>query len=339
MSSNDQATHNPVESDSSRPSDAKRSSESALRPDRLVRALHDGWNLAFYAAHGTGLAREARKRHKLAPSSAAMLGQGLVAGTLLAALQKEETTRINLQLECNGPIRGIFVDSHPNGRVRGYARNKSVNFPVEDRFDAEPLLGTDGYVSVLRDRDGDFYRGSVGLEHHDLSLALEHYFATSEQTDTALRLETLAVDGDELGWVGGVLVQRLPGGDEEAFARIRERLHSGIVERMAREGASPLSLLEKVADVSLDLLADSPLEYWCPCTRERVLRALSTLSNVELADMISRDGKAEADCDFCGAHYVVSEDELREVLSWVDERDARRARQQADGGNDGQENS
>lgn len=295
------------------------------RPDRLVRALHDEWNLMFLACSGNVLAAEARRRHQLAPSSAALLGQGLVAGCLVAALQKEETTRINLQLECDGPVRGLLVDAHPNGRVRGYVRNKDVNFPLQDRFEAAPLLGRDGYLSVLRDRNGEFYRGSVDLDHRDLSLDLEHYFARSEQVDTAVRLEALAVDGDELGWVGGVLVQRLPDGDEDAFAKVREHLHSGAVERAAREGASPLAMLERVADSSLELLADSPLEYWCPCTKERVLRALSTLSNVELADMITRDGKAEANCDFCGAHYTVSEDELREVLSWVDDRDAHRS--------------
>lgn len=300
------------------------------RPDRLVRALHDASNLIFLACTGNALAAEARRRHGLAPSSAAMLGQGLVGGCLVAALQKEETTRINLQLECDGPIRGILVDAHPNGRVRGFAKNKEVNFPVEDRFVATPLLGTKGYISVLRDRNGEFYRGSVDLDHRDLSLDLEHYFAKSEQVDTGVRIESLAISGDELGWVGGVLVQRLPDGDEEAFSRIRERLHSGVVERAAREGLSPLAILERVADSSLELLADSPLEYWCPCTKERVLRALSTMSNVELADMIARDGKAEANCEFCGAHYLVSADELREVLTWVDERDARAGESQQD---------
>lgn len=291
--------------------------------DRIVRGLLAESNLMVVAVTATGVAHEARRRHGLAPSSAALLGSGLCAGTLIAALQKSDTTRVNLQVECDGPVRGLFVDCDTHGRSRGYVRAKMVRFPPEPRFREAPLLGTKGYLSVLRDIDGQFYRGSVELKERDLSLDLEHYFQTSEQVDTALQLDVLSTDDDELGWVGGILVQRLPDGDADALEELRKRLRAGIVEATVRSGRSSAhQLLEAVAGAKVELLYDSEATYFCPCSKERVLRAISTLTNLDLVEMIQQDHKAEIDCDFCGAHYLISEPELQEVLDLIDARDA-----------------
>jgi hypothetical protein len=48
--------------------------------------------------------------------------------------------------------------------------------------------------------------------------------------------------------------------------------------------------------------------------------------------MIQEDKKAAIDCDFCGQHYEISEDELRAVLDLIDERDARAATKKETGG-------
>jgi molecular chaperone Hsp33 len=291
--------------------------------DRIVRGILRTPNLLVVAAVGTGMAREARKRHGLAPSSAALLGEALTAASLIAALQKAEKTRINLQLECDGPARGLFVDADTQGRARGYVKAKAVRFAPAPRFDPEPLLGTTGYVSVLRDVDGVFYRGSVGLEYRDLSRDLEHYYLTSEQTETALQLEALADGDEELGWVGGVLVQRLPDGDEDALKMVRAQLRAG-VEQAVRAGATtPEALLKALfPHEPLEAEGAQDLTYFCQCTRERVLRALQTLPNADLFEMIHKDKGGEVDCDFCGQHYAITPAELQEVLDLVDRTDA-----------------
>jgi molecular chaperone Hsp33 len=292
--------------------------------DRIVRVLSPAHDLVALCCVGTDLAREARRRHGLAPSSAALLGQGLVAGLLLGSLQKGEATRVNVQVEGDGPGGGFFVDADTTGRVRGYVRHKTVNFPGLDRFHTRPLLGSAGYVSVLRDVDGEFYRGSVALETGDLSRDLEGYFAVSEQVPTTLQLEALPRAGDELGWVGGLLVQALPDGDADALQAARARLHAGLLhESLAGAGLSPFALCEAVLGGDrVELLADLPAAYFCPCTRERVTRALSVLSPADLFEMIHEEGRADVNCDFCGAKYEITRDELQRVLDAVDRHDA-----------------
>lgn len=292
--------------------------------DQIVRGILRGKELVVVAAVATRTSHEARKRHGLAPTSAQLLAESLLAGGMIAALQKAEGTRINLQIECDGPARGLFVDADTHGRVRGYVREKGVRFSSLERLDTRQPLGTSGYVSVLRDISGVFYRGSVPLEHRDLSRDLEAYFAQSEQVDTALQLEVLGAGDDELGLVAGVLVQRLPGGDEQALAELRQRLGTDAFVSTLRAGArTPDAILEALfGKDALETREERSLEYWCPCTRERVLRALQTLGPAELFDMIHKDGKAEADCEFCGMHYEITAAELQQVLDLVDRADA-----------------
>ena len=292
--------------------------------DRIVRALLKDANLLAVVCVATEVAREGRRRHGLAPSSAALLGEALSAGLMVASLQKSEQTRINLQVECDGPARGLFVDADPEGRTRGYIRNKTVRFPPEPRFSTAPLLGKTGYVSVLRSVDGELYRGAVGIESGDLSREIEGYFASSDQTDTTLQLEALATGDEELGWVGGVLIQRLPDGDADVLAQLREKLRSGAVEAAVRSGLTTAHALlgEITGGLASDLLADQEVQYFCPCSRERVFRALTVLPNIDLVEMITQEHKALVDCEFCGAHYEVTEAELREILDAVDRRDA-----------------
>lgn len=295
--------------------------------DRIFRALVKDADLVVIACVATDTAREARRRHQLATSSAALLGEGLAAGLLLGALQKHERTRVNLQVEGDGPARGFFVDADTQGRVRGYVKVKTLgtSVPAGQRFATSGLVGRGGYVSVLRDIDGEFYRGSVGLEHGDLSQDLEHYFHTSEQVDTTLRTEVITAEDEPLGWVGGVLVQRLPDGDSEALAEIRARLQAGAVAEAVLGGARSAQelVMKLLGEDRLELLADYEASYHCPCSKDRVVRALMTLPAVDVFEMLHEDKQAEANCDFCGEQYVVNAEELQQILDQIDERDAR----------------
>jgi len=292
--------------------------------DGVVRGLLEGSELVIVAVCATRVCHEARTRHGLAQTSAQLLGEGLVAGAMLSALQKSARTRINLQIECDGPARGLLVDADTFGRLRGYVRSKAVQFPLAARFDARQALGTTGSVSVLRDVEGVFYRGTVGLEHRDLSRDLEGYFATSEQVETALQIEVLSEGDEALGWAGGVLVQLLPGGSTDALERARARIGSDAIAEAVRGGArSPEALVTALfGAAALTTREEREVAYWCPCTRERVLKALQTFGAAELFDMIHKDGQATADCDFCGQHYVIGKDELQGVLDLVDLADA-----------------
>jgi molecular chaperone Hsp33 len=259
------------------------------------------------------LARMTRLLHDLAPTSARLFGEALASAALLGALQKDQE-RINLQLECAGPLRGLFVDADSNGNLRGYVRGAAVHLPGDPGAAALTALGGSGFLSVLRARaDGSFYRSSVELTREPLVGALRRWFAASEQVETALALEVLPRGEEPLGEVAGLLLQRLPGGDAAAVAEARDAIEAGAFREALAAGAPALALLAAVVDDGFELLAEQEVAYRCGCGIDRVRNAVTALGADGIADLIATVGQAEVDCEFCHAHYLLEAEELREL--------------------------
>ncbi len=187
--------------------------------DELVSGLLKESDLRVVLVTATGLARRARELHRSAPGSALLMAQGLTAGALMGSLQKSEA-RINIQLECDGPLRGLFVDADSTGMLRGYVKNPLVShLGGEGAYHWRPALGNKGFLSVLRDLGGgEYYRSSVELERFDLAKDLERYFTISDQVPSRVYLTVLPEEeGEPLGRVAGLLLQPLPDGDMAAF--------------------------------------------------------------------------------------------------------------------------
>ena len=287
--------------------------------DELVSALLRAEGLRVVLVLTGELSRRARELAGMRPGSASLLSQGLTAGLLLAALQKERT-RLNLQLECDGPLRGLFVDASTSGEVRGYVKNPLVeHIGGEGEFRWRPVLGNTGFLSVLRDQGGgEYYRSSVQLARFDLAADLESFFADSEQIRTEVMLGAVAEGDEPLAVMGGLLLQPLPDGDKEALAAHGARLKApgafaAGLQVGTRSGAAA-AVKALFPGSELEVLARYPVEFRCSCSKERVKNALLAMGRAELDDLLAKDGQAEVTCQFCSTRYTVSGEEIRRLL-------------------------
>lgn len=286
--------------------------------DELVTALLKEHNLRVVLTTTGELSREARRFQEAHSTSASLLAQGLTAALLMGALQKN-ASRLNLQLECDGPMRGLFADANSLGEVRGYIKNALLSIENTGAFRWRPALGNSGFLSVLRDLGkGEYYRSSVELVAFDIARDVERYFTLSEQLEAAVAIAASASGDEALAQVAGVLVQPLPDGDREELERIRRRLHDeGALEKALnqRPGQSAAQLLTALFERGdVEVMSRMPALLRCDCSRERVLRALVVLGRDELKDMIAKEGRAEVRCEFCSKRYTVERDELQTLL-------------------------
>jgi molecular chaperone Hsp33 len=292
-------------------------------PDRLCRGVFPQRGIRATFVRVGDTARMSRVLHGLFPTSAHLFAQALAAGALLGSLQKDRG-RVNVQLQCDGPLGGLFVDADTEGNVRGYVRQPAVHFPGDPDRGARAALGGSGFLSVLRDLgNGQHYRSAVQLEALDLAEDLRRWFAASEQVATAVDLAVVPRGEEPLGDVAGLLVQRLPDGDGEAIELARRRMGEGALRRSLAAGFSAQEVIREVAGEGFELLADVEVAYRCGCSPERARAAISALGAHGIAEVLANEREATITCEFCRARYVVSEAELREIARRLQEQGPR----------------
>lgn len=291
-------------------------------PDRIVRGLVPSQGLRAVLVRVTETARVARMLHGLYPTTARLFAESMAAGLLVASLQKERS-RVNLQIECDGPVRGLFVDADPDGNVRGYVRAPEVHFPGDPAAGARAALGGSGFLSVLRDvGNGSFYRGHVELRAMEIVRDLERYFVESEQVATALDLAIMPHGDEPLGEVAALLVQRLPDGDDGALASARARLAAGAFRGAVARRAGAQEAIAAAAGEGFEILGDLEVAYRCGCSLARARAAVSALGREGVLDVLAKEREAVITCEFCRQRYVVGEDDLRRMAERLREAES-----------------
>jgi molecular chaperone Hsp33 len=251
------------------------------------------------------VAQEARRRHRLEPVSAALLGRAFAGAAAMASLQKG-ASRVNLQLECDGPLRGLFVDAGTDGALRGYVKNPDVGVELSGAFRWRAALGNAGFLSVLRDLGHDYYRSSVELTAFDVAGDLNHFFVASEQVKTAVALSASARGDEPLGCVAGVLLQVLPHGDVTAFERMAAQLQAQLDEAVSDAGLPDAEALWRRLFPGLSVLQRVPARFQCTCSKERTLEMLASLGKAQVQDIIDTTGSTAVTCHFCATKYEVT---------------------------------
>lgn len=281
--------------------------------DAVLKGLIEAPNLSVSVAVVPQVAQEARRRHTLQPVSALLLGQSFAAAAVMTSLQKGET-RVNLQLECDGALRGLFVDAGANGSMRGYVKNALVDVELSDAFRWRAALGNRGFLSVLRDLGHDYYRSSVELEAFELAADLNRYFDISEQVKTRVAVAAAPRGDEALGMVAAVLVQALPNGDVAALDRLGETLSATLNEALADVSVTDAETLFSRLFPGVPVLARTEARFQCTCSKERTLEMLRGLGQAEIQDIIDTTASTAVTCHFCATKYEISFPDLLALM-------------------------
>ncbi|WP_204151032.1 Hsp33 family molecular chaperone HslO [Leptolyngbya sp. CCY15150] len=290
--------------------------------DQLIRATAADGGIRAVGVITTRLADEARRRHNLSYVASAALGRTMSAGLLLASSMKRPESRVNIRINGDGPLGGIFVDAGLDGTVRGYVDCPSVELPPNDRgkLDVGTAVGRNGYLYVVRDVGYGYpYSSTVNLVSGEIGDDITAYLVNSEQTPSALVLGVF-VSAEGVTASGGLLIQVLPKAaqDEALVEKLEARVSalSGFTPLLRASKTLPQIFEELLGDMGLvHLPGTQMLNFHCGCSFERMLGALKLLGEDELKDMIVKDDGAEATCHFCNEVYRANSHQLEQVIS------------------------
>ncbi len=284
---------------------------------RQVMLLADG-QLRLIGLGGTTMVNQMRANHNLGILETLVLGQAYIASGLMASSVKGND-RIQLSVECGGPIGGVYVESWACGAVRGYLKNNPIKIDKPLESNDLSLLYGPGFINVTKLIEGNKtpFTGQIMMEYGNLAKDLALYYTESEQTPT---LFSIGVHFDKKGVVtgaGGLFLQALPGCDTGILDDIQLRSSTlPSIGLALSKGESVKDYCHSVfSDFGVQDLGSLPLGFSCPCNRENFEVFLSQLPENEKKEIL-KAGKypLELECFNCGSRYSFSEEEIKEIF-------------------------
>lgn len=290
--------------------------------DYLIRAITSDGFVKAVAIRSTELVDRARTIHKTTPTATAALGRVLTAASVMGNMQKVPDGSMTLQIKGGGLLGTLLAVSDAEGNVRGYVTNPAISLleKYAGKLDVGAAVGTEGTLTVIRDLQmKEPYIGSIALVSGEIADDVTAYFAQSEQTPTACALGVLVDVDQSVKVAGGYLIQLLPGAPDDVICKIEAGIAcAGAVTPMLDEGLTPEEILRRVlCEFELEFFEQTPVEYRCYCSRDRVRQTLITLGREDLRE-IEQDGKPiNIECQFCDNVYTFSPQDIRKILESI----------------------
>ena len=263
-------------------------------------------------------------RHDLPEAAAVLLGQFLALAVGLATALKYEGV-FTLQTKGDGPVPMMVADVTHDGHVRGYAQIRGEVPALADAANAlvPKLLGA-GYLAYTVDfsTSKERHQGIVSLDGASLSDVIRHYFEQSAQFDATVALACGRQDGN--GWrASAIVVQHLPpeggtGGveiDEEDWRRTTTLLNSATSVELLDPSLPPVDMLYRLFNEDgVRVFEPRPVQDVCRCSDERMLNALTALSDDEIDDVLT-EGAVVMTCEFCNTTRSFTSEVIRDAKS------------------------
>ena len=287
--------------------------------DYIVRAMAGNAQIRAFAATTRNTVEKAREAHNLSPVASAALGRTLTAGAMMGAMLKGEKDLVTLQFQGDGPIEGIIVTADSFGKVKGYVGNPSVMLPPNyaGKLDVGAAVGY-GMLQVTKDMGlKEPYCGQTVINTGEIAEDLTYYFASSEQVPSSVGLGVL-MDKElvNVRQAGGFIIQLMPFADEAVIEKLEQNLTQiPSVTTMLDEGMTPEDMLKKVLEgMDVEFTDTLPVEFYCNCSKERIEKALISVGEKELKDMIADGKPIDVNCHFCNTNYTFTIEDLQGLL-------------------------
>lgn len=300
-----------------------------------IIAIDNSKSYRVYLAITTQMAEQARQIHNTTPLASAGLGRVLTAAGLMGIMLKNPEDKLTLQFKGDGPAKQILASADGRGSVKGYIANPDVDLPLTKagKLDVGGSLGI-GELKVIKDLGmKEPYIGAIALVNGEIAEDLTAYFFISEQQNTSVALGVRVERDYTVGAAGGMIIQMLPGAEEEAVSALEAMIEkmpplTTVIHKLQQESAGKTqgAMLEALLE---ELFRDMPREFqpqaldtrtisWnCDCNRPRLEKALMSIGEKDLREIMEEDGKAELQCQFCLKKYNFDRDDLKKMLKEI----------------------
>ena len=279
--------------------------------DRVVRAMSRNGMFRVAVAKTTNATETARIKHGLDPLSSYLLAKTLTSSILLSSFLKGEE-RVVVQAEGTGRVKLIFTEAMQVGEVRGFVVTDETH-PMPESLSVALSKGFLKVSKILYEKQ-EPVTGSVELLHGDIASDLSYYFEQSEQIATAVNLGVTINDEGAIEHSGGIIVQAMPGADLASIVEVQRSLEEmPPVEELLDSGYSPEEILRQVMPFEIEVVNNTPVDFFCRCSLERFMSKLLILGKQEILSM-KVEGQRELVCQYCSSTYTLTDENFAQLI-------------------------
>ena len=301
--------------------------------NKVLTAIDKSGSFRVYLTISTDMVQRAADIHGTSPLATAGLGRVLTAAGMMGLMLKSDKDKLTLLFKGDGPAKQILATAGGRGNVKGYIAAPEADLPLKPsgKLDVGGSLG-EGTLTVIKDLGlKEPYIGKVSLVSGEIAEDLASYYYISEQQNTAVSLGVKVERDLSCGAAGGMIIQMLPGAEEEAVDALEKTVSSmepitTLIDRVKE--ANPHATKEEAVKLlaeeifkelpeqfSLQTLGIRDMDWECDCSEERLEKALMTIGEKELTQIMEEDGEAEIVCQFCLKKYYFDKDHLMRILA------------------------
>lgn len=218
---------------------------------------------------------------------------------------------LSLQARGQGPVSLLMTECNEQFDYRATLQaDEDLKGLIFSQLFTEATLAI-----TVEPKQGQRYQGIVPLTGASLAACLEDYFQQSEQLPTWFRFS------EHNGKVRGIMLQALPAQvctDEEQRKEdwIRIKHLASTLTTVEMSDLDNDELLHRLYhEETVRLFEPKSVRYFCSCSAERMERALLSLGESQLREIIEEDGIVKTQCHFCQSEYHFNEEEIKQLLN------------------------
>ncbi len=284
--------------------------------DRVIRVMSKDGFFRAVAIKNTNMAQHAQTKHELDALPAFFLARTLAAAALMSAFLKGEE-RVSIDIESNGIIKRIFAEAIQVGETRGFVRfdEHADTTHITNLGDA---LGK-GKMRVTRTlyNQTEPVTGIIELVNGDIATDLAYFYRQSEQTPSAVLLDVSMDENGKIKQSGGIILQAMPDAPIKSIVDATQRLYElPPLTKFLEEGMNPEELIRQAVDFDFEVIKNSPVDFFCRCTKESFITKLITLGAEEINDM-RRTGQNEVVCQYCNGKHLLEDKDFDRMVTEI----------------------
>jgi molecular chaperone Hsp33 len=289
---------------------------------KVHRFVSNDLTLRAAAVDATEVVAHMQRLHNAYPVATSGVGKAIV-GSLLLASQLKDQQQVGLLFRGNGPLKSIYAEANFEGQVRAYTPNPQFQpSNYQNGLNLSEALGN-GTLTVARHTpfQKQPFSGMVNLVSGEIGEDIAHYLHQSHQIRSIVSLGIYLDQDGKVVKAGGVIIEVMPGVEEAVVELLQKNndKNKPSVSRILRDGGGPVDLVRSYMEGIEFTQVDHPheIQYFCPCSEERVEAALQVLGEADLLDMIEKKEEPEITCQMCGKPYKFSVDKVVEIRNYV----------------------